>query len=684
MANRLAAATSPYLLQHAENPVDWWEWIPEAFEEARRRDVPILLSVGYAACHWCHVMAHESFEDEAIAAKINSGFVAIKVDREERPDVDAVYMQATQAMTGQGGWPMTVFLTPAGDPIYAGTYFPMTPMSGMPSFDQVLDAVSGAWRERADEIRAGAADISRRLSDAGGGDVAASIGRDDIVRALEGLGGDYDERHGGFGGAPKFPPSMVLEALLRIVGSWPDQDQRGAAERMAYGTLIAMAESGMYDQLAGGFARYSVDSGWVVPHFEKMLYDNGLLLGCYLHAWRLADDQELRDRLGPVITDTVDWLLSEMVTDQGGFAASLDADSRGPDGRLTEGAYYLWTRDQVHAAVGPELAPWVFEHCRVTETGTAEGGQSTLQLTDLDHDDHERWLEIRARLTAARAVRPRPARDDKVVAAWNALVIDSLADAGALFSRPAWISAAERAGRLLWDLHWTGARLRRVSRKGVVGRADGSAEDYAGVARAYVRLAEVTDDPVWAARSRQLLDILDDHFSAPDGGFYDVADDAESLINRPKDPTDNAYPSGLSTAVHALTRLATYAGDPELSARAERAARSSAKLITAAPRFAGWLLADVVTRVTDSLVEVAITGDPDDQQARDLVRLARMKVSAGSVVVGGLPDTPNVPLLQDRIMINNAPTAYVCRQFVCRMPLTDPDDLVAELTGATD
>ncbi|MBO0811771.1 MAG: thioredoxin domain-containing protein [Microlunatus sp.] len=681
MANRLANSLSPYLLQHAENPVDWWEWGPEAFAEAERRKVPVLLSVGYAACHWCHVMAHESFEDEATAATINARFVPIKVDREERPDVDAVYMQATQAMTGQGGWPMTVFLTPAGDPFYAGTYFPKEPMGGMPSLQQLLDAVWEAWQHRADELLATAADISRQLAAANRGDAGGEITAADIGRALAGLAADYDAAHGGFGRAPKFPPSMLVEALLRISDHWPDRDQRADAERMALGTLAAMAESGVYDQLGGGFARYSVDAGWVLPHFEKMLYDNGLLLGCYLHAWRSCDDQLLRDRFQQVITDTADWLLSEMITEEGAFAASLDADSRGPDGRLTEGAYYLWTRDQIHHAVGPEHADWVFEHCRVTEAGTAEHGTSTLQLKDVDPDDHERWRELRSRLAAARSVRPRPGRDDKVIAAWNALVIDPLAEAGAVFSRPAWTAAAERAGRMIWDRQWTGARLRRTSRKGVLGRADGNAEDYAGLARAYVRLAEVTGDPVWAARARQLLDALIDHFGAPDGGFFDTADDAESLINRPKDPTDNAYPSGLSTAVHALSRLATYAGDPDLAARAELAARSSAKLITGAPRFAGWLLADAVTRVTGALVEVAIAGDPDSPGTRHLVRLARLKAPAGSVVLGGLPDTPDVPLLRDRILIDDKPTAYVCRQFVCRMPLTSADDLVAELAA---
>jgi uncharacterized protein YyaL (SSP411 family) len=679
MANRLSNATSPYLLQHADNPVDWQPWGEEAFEDARDRGVPVLLSVGYAACHWCHVMAHESFEDDRLATKINDQFVPIKVDREERPDVDAVYMQATQAMTGQGGWPMTVFLTPTGDPFYAGTYFPPQPSHGMPSFEQVLDAVTEAWRYRHEEVLTGSAEISQRLADAGTGDFADDLGPAEIAIAVRALADDYDSVNGGFGGAPKFPPSMVIEALLRIAESWPDDQLRSSADEMAHGTLTAMAESGMYDQLAGGFARYSVDSGWVVPHFEKMLYDNGLLLGCYLHGWRSADHDQVRDRYQQVIMDTVDWLLTEMITDEGAFAASLDADSRGPDGRTAEGAYYLWNPDLIRAATGESEAEWVLEHCRVTEAGTAEAGASTLQLHAVGEDDHERWRELRDRLAAARAVRPRPDRDDKVIAGWNGLVIDALAEAGALLDRPDWIAAATRAAETIWDLHWADGRIRRTSRNGQVGSGDGSAEDYALLALAFVRLSEVTGDPRWADRASDLVGILDDHFSAPDEGVFDTRDDAETLISRPKDPTDNASPSGLSATVHAMARLATYTGDVDLGRRAEAAARSAAKLITAAPRFAGWLLADAVSRLAQAPVEVAIVGDPDDQRTRLLTRRARTLAPAGSVIIAGKPDTSGVPLLADRTMIDNQPTAYVCRGFVCNFPVTAEDDLVAQL-----
>jgi uncharacterized protein YyaL (SSP411 family) len=673
--NRLADSQSLYLLQHASNPVDWWPWGEEAMTEAERRDVPILLSVGYAACHWCHVMAHESFEDQETATKINSDFVAIKVDREERPDVDAVYMQATQAMTGQGGWPMTVFLTPNGDPFHAGTYFPKTAMHGLPSFRQVLDAVSAAWAEHRDDIRTGAADISQRLSASSFREIGGTLTEDDLASAVRSLAADYDERHAGFGGAPKFPPSMVIEALLRVAESPLDDQLRGSARTMALDTLLAMASGGIHDQLAGGFARYSVDSGWVVPHFEKMLYDNGLLLSAYLHGWRITEHPRLRQ----VVSQTVDWLLSEMITEQGAFAASLDADSPDATGTLTEGAYYLWDQDQLRAVLADQDAiDFVVEHGRVTAEGTAEHGRSTLQLHGVDPAD-DVWAAIRSRLADARSRRARPARDDKIIAGWNGLVIDALAEAGALLDEPNWIDAARDCATTIWQLHWVDGRLRRASRAGVVGSAPGTAEDYGLLALSFIRLAEVTGESSWIERAGELIGVLDEHFGAPDGGWFDTADDAESLINRPKDPTDNASPSGLSAALHAVTRYATYTGSTDAAVRAERAARSVGRLVTAAPRFAGWLLADAVSRVAGSIVEIAVVGDPEDPSSRALASLARRLAPAGSVVVVGLPDAAGVPLLADRSLIDGRPAAYVCRTFVCRMPVTTEDALRAEL-----
>jgi uncharacterized protein YyaL (SSP411 family) len=666
--NRLASATSPYLLQHAENPVHWWPWSDEAFAEAAGRQVPVFLSVGYAACHWCHVMAHESFEDRQIASIINDHFVPIKVDREERPDVDAVYMQATQALTGQGGWPMSVFLTPDREPFYAGTYFPPTPRHGMPSFPQVLHAISEAWRERRSDLLQSATEIVRQLSMQPTLGDSANLTAEDCERAVLTLRQEFDPTYGGFGRAPKFPPSMVIEALLR--------DGSELATLMTDRTLEAMARGGMYDQIGGGFARYSVDAGWVVPHFEKMLYDNALLLGAYTHWWRRTRNP-LAER---VVEETVAWLLREMRTEQGAFAASLDADSTDDHGQLREGAYYVWNRDQLRAALGEDDATWAAEVFSVTANGTFEHGASTLQL----HSDHDqiRLADVRQRLRSAREQRSRPGRDDKVVAAWNAWLVDALAQAAMIFSRPEWLAVATDAAEYLWDLHFRDGRLRRTSRDGVIGSAAGILEDYAAFALAAVRLAQVHATPTWLTRAEQLLEVIMAQFDDADRGFFDTAADAEQLYTRPQDPTDNAIPSGLSTTVHALRAIAELTGDERYAARADQAAASAAELVRRAPRFAGWLLADAISQTpTPKPVQVAVVG-PDDPARAELALVARQLVPAGSVVVAGEPDEPGLALLADRPLINNQPTAYVCRQFVCRLPVTTVQDLKDQLTGA--
>jgi uncharacterized protein len=666
--NRLASATSPYLLQHAENPVHWWPWSDEAFAEAAGRQVPVFLSVGYAACHWCHVMAHESFEDDQIAAMINDHFVPIKVDREERPDVDAVYMQATQALTGQGGWPMSVFLTPDRKPFYAGTYFPPTPRHGLPSFPQVLHAISEAWRERRSDLLGSAAEIVRQLSMQPTLGDSANLTAEDCERAVLTLHQEFDPTYGGFGRAPKFPPSMVLEALLRDGGEM--------ATLMADRTLEAMARGGIYDQIGGGFARYSVDAGWVVPHFEKMLYDNALLLGAYTHWWRRTRNP-LAER---VVDETVAWLLREMRTEQGAFAASLDADSTDDHGQLREGAYYVWNRDQLRGALGDNDATWAAEVFSVTADGTFEHGASTLQL----HSDHDqlRLADVRQRLRSARDQRSRPGRDDKVVAAWNAWLVDALGQAAMIFSRKDWLAVATDAAEYLWHLHLKDGRLRRTSRDGVVGSAAGILEDYAAFALASVRLAQIHATPTWLTRAEQLLEVIMDQFDDAGGGFFDTAADAEQLYTRPQDPTDNATPSGLSTAVHALRAIAELTGDERYAARADQAAASAAELVRRAPRFAGWLLADAINRTpTPKPVQVAVVG-PDDPARAELALVAHQLVPAGSVVVAGAPDEPGLALLADRPLINNQPTAYVCRQFVCRLPVTTVQDLEDQLTGA--
>jgi uncharacterized protein YyaL (SSP411 family) len=663
--NRLALATSPYLLQHADNPVHWWPWSDEAFAAAAERQVPVFLSVGYAACHWCHVMAHESFEDTQTAFVINEHFVPIKVDREERPDVDAVYMQATQALTGQGGWPMSVFLTPDRKPFYAGTYFPPTPRHGLPSFQQVLRAIIEAWRERQSEILLSASEIARRLSAPQTPTGSQTLTAADCAESLLLLQREFDPTYGGFAHAPKFPPSMVLEALLRDGGE--------AAMLMAGRTLEAMARGGIYDQIGGGFSRYSVDAGWVVPHFEKMLYDNALLLGGYVHWWRRTQNP-LAER---IVTETVSWLVAEMRTEQGAFAASLDADSEDDHGELREGAFYVWSRDQLLAALGEEDAAWAAEVFSVTPTGTFEHSASTLQLLS-DHD-HVRLADVRERLRVARDQRARPGRDDKVVAAWNGLLADSLVQAAMIFARPEWLQIATEAADHVWRLHWRGGRLRRTSREGVAGEALGILEDYAALALAAVRLAAVHAAPVWLSRAEQLLEVIMEQFTDTDGGFFDTAADAEQLYTRPQDPTDNATPSGLSAAVHALRLMAELTGLERFTIRADRAAMSASELVRQAPRFAGWLLADAISQTSGQRpVQVAVVG-PDDAGRAALVHTAHQLAPAGSVVMAGMSDQPGLALLAERPMIDNRPTAYVCRQFVCRLPVTSVDDLASQL-----
>jgi len=659
MTNRLASATSPYLLQHKDNPVGWWQWGEDAFAEARRRDVPLLLSVGYAACHWCHVMAHESFEDEVTAAFMNEHFVCVKVDREERPDVDAVYMEATQAMTGQGGWPMTVFATPGGQPFYCGTYFPPSPAHGMPSFRQLLSAVAQAWRDRRSELESVGADVVERLAGRGG---LPTGGRppsaEQLAAAVRALAGDFDPVRAGFGGAPKFPPSMTLEHLLRHWARTGDED----ALRMVDATAEAMARGGMYDQLGGGFARYSVDSAWVVPHFEKMLYDNALLLRAYLHLWR-ATGSELAHR---VVVETADWLLRDLRTREGGFASALDADSEGVEGR-----FYVWTPAELRAALGEEDGSWAAQVWTVTTAGTFEHGSSVLQLLG-DPDDLDRYARLREALARVRSARVPPARDDKVVAAWNGLVIAALAEAGALLERADWTSAAETAAELLVTLHLRGGRLRRTSLGGTVGPHAGVLEDYADVAEGLLALYAVTGRERWLGEAGGLLDTVLDRFAAADGSLFDTADDAEALVRRPQDPTDNATPSGTSAAAGALLTYAAYTGSTRHRQAAEQALGTSAALAERAPRFVGWGLA-VAEALADGPREVAVVGAGDDPATAALRRVALLGTAPGAALAVGDPAVPgSVALLADRPLQHGRPSAYVCRGFVCSLPTTDP------------
>ncbi|MFC9205209.1 thioredoxin domain-containing protein [[Kitasatospora] papulosa] len=675
MVNRLADAMSPYLLQHADNPVDWWQWSPEAFEEARRRNVPVLLSVGYASCHWCHVMAHESFEDPSVADYLNAHFVPVKVDREERPDVDAVYMEAVQAATGQGGWPMTVFLTAEAEPFYFGTYFPPESRHGMPSFQQVLEGVAAAWTDRREEVAEVAGRIVRDLA---GRSLAAAEGglpgEPELAQALLRLTRDYDERHGGFGGAPKFPPSMVIEFLLR-------HHARTGAEgalQMAADSCAAMARGGIYDQLGGGFARYSVDREWVVPHFEKMLYDNALLCRVYAHLWR-ATGSDLARR---VALETADFMVRELRTAEGGFASALDADSEDAQGRHVEGAFYVWTPAQLREVLGEDDAAFAAEYFGVTEEGTFEEGSSVLRLVpagEAEPADDERIAGVRARLLAARELRPRPERDDKVVAAWNGLAIAALAETGAYFDRPDLVERATEAADLLVRVHMGDvARLCRTSKDGRAGDNSGVLEDYGDVAEGFLALASVTGEGAWLEFAGFLLDIVLQHFTGEKGQLFDTADDAEQLIRRPQDPTDNATPAGWTAAAGALLSYAAHTGSEAHRAAAEGALGVVGALGPKAPRFIGWGLA-VAEALLDGPREVAVAGPVNGE----LHRTALLGRAPGAVVaVGEGPDAGSeFPLLVDRPLAGGAPTAYVCRHFVCDAPTTDAGELAAKLGG---
>jgi uncharacterized protein YyaL (SSP411 family) len=661
--NRLGDATSPYLLQHADNPVAWWPWSEGAFAEARRRDVPVLISVGYAACHWCHVMAHESFEDEQIAKVMNDNFVAIKVDREERPDVDAVYMTATQAMTGQGGWPMTVFATPGGDPFFCGTYFPKV------QFGRLLESVARAWREQRDEVLKQGATVVEAIGGAQlVGGPTAPISAELLDAGVDRLAKDHDERYGGFGGAPKFPPHMNLLFLQR------HHQRTGSARSLEIvrHTAEQMARGGIYDQLAGGFARYAVDGTWTVPHFEKMLYDNALLLRVYTQLWRLTEDPLARR----IADETAAFLLRDLATPAGGLASALDADAAG-----VEGLTYAWTPPQLIEALGDEAGAWAADLFRVTSTGSFEHGTSVLVLgRDIDNADPElveRWQDVRKRLLAARAQRPQPARDDKVVASWNGLAVTALAEHGALTGSASSSSAAIELAEVLSSRHLVDGRLRRVSRDGVVGQPAGVLDDYGCVAEAFCTVHEVTGDGRWLRMARELLDVALAHFGTRQGGFYDTADDAERLVTRPADPTDNATPSGLSAICAGLVTFAALSGETAYREAADAALETVGPLIEGHPRFAGYAAA-VAEAALAGPYEIAIaTTDPHGDP---LVSAARRHAPPGAVVVAGEPDREGVPLLADRPLVGGAATAYVCRGFVCDRPVTTIDDLLARLS----
>jgi uncharacterized protein len=668
--NRLKNSTSPYLLQHADNPVDWWPWGEEAFAEATRRDVPVMLSVGYAACHWCHVMAHESFEDPETAALLNEHVVAVKVDREERPDVDSVYMTATQAMLGQGGWPMTVFMTPDKEPFFCGTYFPRD------HFRQLVLNVSRAWRDQREGVTGQARQVTAALAEnavaiaralRAGGEHSEARFREVTQPSVSSLERDYDTAEGGFGGAPKFPPSMVLEFLLR----YHRRTGAPAALRMAEGTCEAMAHGGMYDQLGGGFARYSVDAGWVVPHFEKMLYDNALLARVYLNLWR-ATGSELGRR---VAVETCTWMLDELRPPGGGFAASLDADSEGEEGK-----FYVWRPAELDAVLGPEDGAFAARVFGVTEAGTFEHGASVLQRR-AEPADAERLARVRQALLAARGGRVRPGRDDKVVAAWNGLAISALAECGLMFGQPRFIDAAHAAASLLADVHMSGSKIARTSRDGYAGDTAGVLEDYACVAEGFLVLSGVTGQARWLELAGRLLDTALSAFGDGQGGFYDTAADGEPLIFRPADAADNATPSGTFAVAGALLGYSALTGSARHREAAEAALGMLPAIAARYPRAAGAGLA-VAEAWLAGPPEIAVVGDPDDERTRALHRTALRAAPPGAVLAFGDGGAAEVPLLAGRGLVDGAAAAYVCRQFTCQAPVTTPEQLERALAQA--
>jgi uncharacterized protein YyaL (SSP411 family) len=621
--NRLAQETSPYLLQHADNPVDWYPWGEEALARARDEDRPILLSVGYAACHWCHVMAHESFEDPETAKIQNELFVNVKVDREERPDLDALYMDAVVTLTGQGGWPMTVFLTPSGEPFYGGTYFPPEPRHGLPSFRQILQAVADAYRQRPHDVARTAADLLDAIRR--GAEVQPStdpLTESILGEATRALARLFDPTWGGFGGAPKFPPSSALELLMR----------RGELE-MVTRTLDAMIAGGMYDLVGGGFHRYSVDERWLVPHFEKMLYDNALLISAYLHAWLVTGCERYRE----IVEETVEYALRDLALPEGAFASSQDADTGG-----VEGLTYTWTAEEA----GPDVPLEPFEHGRSIVRG-------------------ELAPEQRARLLAIRAERPQPGRDDKAIASWNGLMLAALAEAGRRLERCDWLDAACRLADFLLGPLSSAGRLNRSFRAGSVS-GTGYLDDHANVAHGLYELHVATGELRWLEESRRLALLAVELFGDDDrGGFYMTPVDGEQLVARTKDLDDNPVPSGNSMLAFVLLRLARIYGDDELERRAVSVLRLVRPQLGQMPSFFAWALCALDLHFAAPR-EIAIVGSPGDEVARG----ALAGYDPNVVVAFGPAD--GVPLLEGKTAVGGKPTVYVCERFACKAPVTDP------------
>jgi uncharacterized protein YyaL (SSP411 family) len=669
MANRLANETSPYLLQHANNPVDWWPWTPDALATAAREDKPILLSIGYAACHWCHVMERESFEDPATAALMNDRFVNIKVDREERPEIDAIYMQAVQAMTGHGGWPMTMFLLPDGTPFYGGTYFPNVDRNGLPSFRRILESVADAYATNRAAVDRTVESIremygSARVAPAANGPSAATL-----RRAFDGLRAAHDPERGGFGDAPKFPPTMTLEFLLAY---WARTGE-DAALTIALSTFRAMARGGIYDQLGGGLSRYSVDAEWLVPHFEKMLYDNALFVRFGTHLWQATHDAEVKQ----VVEDTIEWVAREMTSPDGGFYSSLDADSEGHEGK-----YYVWSESEFLAA-GREAGA---SDSEIAELGRYWGlstagnfeGKTILNVVDGTHPP-PRLRELRQRLYEIRERRVRPARDEKILASWNGLMIRAIAEAARAFGSRSDATLAIRAGDYLFRERVRDGRVIRSKRGN--GDVAGVLDDHAAAGLAALSLYELTFDELWLRRALELAGSMRQLFRDDETGFfYDTARDHESLIVRPREIADNAIPAGSSLALDLLVRLAVLDGDDDERRQASAVVGGLSEPMARHPLAFGHLLT-VADMLVNGAVELALIGQ---RSAGDFMALASVagRSFAPALVIAGGNDSAGVALLADRPAIGGSATAYVCRGFSCDAPTTDPATLERQLRDA--
>jgi uncharacterized protein YyaL (SSP411 family) len=676
MPNRLIDETSPYLLQHAENPVEWYPWGPEAMEKAKTEDKPIFLSVGYAACHWCHVMAHESFEDPKIANLLNTSFVSIKVDREERPDIDSIYMNAVVAMTGQGGWPMTVFLTPDGEPFYGGTYFPPTRRYGLPSFEDVLQAVIRAWQSDRGAIVETGQKLANHLQETSAWDTlgTGSLRASTTHQAAQALLDTYDWKQGGWGGAPRFPQPMTLEFLMM-------QYTRGNEKALEAVTnnLTLMSRGGLYDVVGGGFHRYSTDDAWLVPHFEKMLYDNAQLALAYLHAYQLTGSADFRR----VCTETLDFILREMAHPDGGFYSSLDADSEG-----VEGKYYVWTPGDIEAALpdaaGRELLAQVYP---VTGAGNFEGKtilQRTESLAEIarktglrEEDFYDRLDAIHKLLYAAREQRVRPGTDDKVLVMWNALALRALAEAARYLHRADYLEAARKNAHFLLSGMLVDGQLMRAWRNGKA-RNPAYLEDYAGLVIALLALFQTDPNPRWYAAAEGLLGEMQAYFSDPQGGFFDTRRDQPALITRPKDIQDNATPCGNSLAANALLRMAAYSEQADWQAQVEAMLGTLQDLMVRHPTgFGMWLQA--MDFAAGPVQQVAVIGTLQAPETRALLDVLWEKYRPRMVVAAAQEGADTPQLLRERGMIQGKPTAYVCQNFTCNLPVNNPEGLQQQL-----